>query len=138
MNESSSPFTSLVVFMVCLSAAGGIVAGLHYIAIDLPVQEESLQAPSNAGLFAGSCLSDCVGPCQARYDECMQSPKGRMESNPCGSTLLSCTNNCAATCACSDCRDSCDLEYSGCLLQAGYTPGDCSGIRDTCYASCPC
>ncbi|MFA4876405.1 MAG: hypothetical protein WC586_03255 [Methanoregula sp.] len=34
-----SPLARLVLFMICLSLFGGIVAGVHYYAIDLPQQK---------------------------------------------------------------------------------------------------
>jgi len=33
--------------MVCLSVAGAFVAGVHYVAVDLP-QQQSMTAPKNA------------------------------------------------------------------------------------------
>jgi len=41
-----SPLARLVLFIVCLSIAGSIVAGVHYYAVDLPQQPE-VQAPTN-------------------------------------------------------------------------------------------
>jgi hypothetical protein len=44
-----SSLTRLVIFMVCLSMAGSVLAGVHYFAIDLPDQQKSaLQSPENA------------------------------------------------------------------------------------------
>jgi len=34
--------------MVCVSAAGAFIAGAHYVAVDLP-QQQNLQAPTNDG-----------------------------------------------------------------------------------------
>lgn len=56
-----SPLARLVVFMVCLSVAGGIVAGVHYYTVDLP-QQQSLQAPTNA--------YDCWDVCNIQWDAC--------------------------------------------------------------------
>lgn len=62
MAESTrSPLARLVVFMVCLSIAGSIVAGVHYYAVDLP-QQQSLQAPTNA--------YDCWDVCNIQWDAC--------------------------------------------------------------------
>ena len=33
-----SPLARLVLFMICLSVAGSIIAGVHYFAVDLPQQ----------------------------------------------------------------------------------------------------
>jgi hypothetical protein len=41
-----SPLARLVRFIICLSVAGSIIAGLHYYVVDLP-QQQSLQAPTN-------------------------------------------------------------------------------------------
>jgi hypothetical protein len=41
-----SPLARLVLFMVCLSVAGGAIAAVHYYAIDLP-QQKALPAPEN-------------------------------------------------------------------------------------------
>ena len=43
---AQSPLAQLVLFMVCLSIAGTIVSGIHYLAIDRP-QQENVQAPNN-------------------------------------------------------------------------------------------
>ena len=65
MTESTrSPLARLVLFMVCLSVAGSIVAGVHYYAVDLP-EQQSLQAPTNT--------YDCWDECNIQYDACMSS-----------------------------------------------------------------
>jgi len=48
MSETKSPLARLVLFMICLSIAGAFVAGVHYLAIDLP-QQKSVTPPSNYG-----------------------------------------------------------------------------------------
>jgi hypothetical protein len=40
------PLARLVLFMVCLAVAGSVVAGVHYYALDLPVQTME-QIPKN-------------------------------------------------------------------------------------------
>ncbi|PKL58131.1 MAG: hypothetical protein CVV34_03940 [Methanomicrobiales archaeon HGW-Methanomicrobiales-5] len=40
--SKKSPLTMLVLFMVCLSIAGTVVAGAHYYAVDLPAQEKEM------------------------------------------------------------------------------------------------
>lgn len=66
MQESdSSPLARLVLFMVCLSAAGSIIAGAHYFAIDLPAQK-NVQAPTNSDTCASTCSMqkmDCARNC---------------------------------------------------------------------------
>jgi hypothetical protein len=39
---------------------------------------------------------------------------------------------------CSSCKGTCDGEYATCLERPGYTGGDCAGLRNFCYAACPC
>jgi len=36
-----------MLFMVCLSVFGGVVAGVHYVALDLPAQT-AVHAPANS------------------------------------------------------------------------------------------
>jgi len=54
-----SPLARLVLFIVCLAFAAGIVAGVHYLAIDLPAQEAVLHAPANSEsctiIYTGNC-----------------------------------------------------------------------------------
>jgi archaellum component FlaG (FlaF/FlaG flagellin family) len=45
--STRSPLARLVLFIVCLSIAGSIVAGVHYYAVDLP-QQQNVQAPANS------------------------------------------------------------------------------------------
>lgn len=61
MRETKSPLTRLVLFMIALSVAGSVLAGIHYYAVDLP-QQKSAQAPANtmsAPAF-GACFDDCM------------------------------------------------------------------------------
>ena len=37
----------IVLVMVCLAILGCIIAGVHYLAIDLPVQQAALSVPMN-------------------------------------------------------------------------------------------
>jgi hypothetical protein len=51
-----SPLACLVLFMICLAAAGSIVAGVHYYAIDVPIQEKaSTLQPQNAPVILTKC-----------------------------------------------------------------------------------
>ncbi len=64
MSETRSPLARLVVFMIFLSVAGSVVAGVHYSTVDLP-QQQSLQAPTNA--YDCECYSEytaCLSPCR--------------------------------------------------------------------------
>ena len=46
--EERSPLARLVLCMVCLSIMGSAIAGAHYYAVDLPLQQGTL-APANTG-----------------------------------------------------------------------------------------
>ena len=48
-----SPLARLVLFMVCLSIAGSILAGIHYVAVDQP-QQKALEAYAQC---SGGCVS---------------------------------------------------------------------------------
>jgi len=56
-----SPLTRLVLFLVCLSLVGGLAAGIHYFAIDLPQQKTLPAAPENSAP-AESCPYPRGGP----------------------------------------------------------------------------
>jgi hypothetical protein len=59
MSQSQkSPLARLVLFMICLSIAGGFVAGVHYFAIDLP-QQQKVQAPHNGSWVDIDGLTRC-------------------------------------------------------------------------------
>ena len=54
-----SPLARRVLFIVCLAIAGSFVAGVHYVAVDLPLQKE--QAALHASLNDnGVGTEDCV------------------------------------------------------------------------------
>jgi len=66
-----SPLARLVLFMICLSLAGTLVAGAHYFAVDLPQQRIALLPPSN-GYCENLCDSThlvqfCQAECSAKY-----------------------------------------------------------------------
>jgi hypothetical protein len=53
MQESGkSPLARLVLFIICLSIAGSLLAGSHYILIDRPAQEYAAHPPAN---YSGTC-----------------------------------------------------------------------------------
>ena len=56
-----SPLAGLVIFMIGLSIAASLVAGIHYAAIDLP-QQQTPQAPAN---------EDCFLSCENAYNQCV-------------------------------------------------------------------
>jgi hypothetical protein len=61
LQSEKSPLARLVLFMVCLSVAGSIVAGVHYYTVDLP-QQQNVQAPANEQGICGACC---------RYGQCL-------------------------------------------------------------------
>ena len=83
-----SPLTRLVLFIVCLAIAGSFVAGLHFLAVDLPAQK-NVVAPTNNDNFQcqltrTNCGSDCghnaikiskeegMDAAQKYYDDCRE------------------------------------------------------------------
>jgi hypothetical protein len=87
--SQKSPLNRLVLFMICLSVAGSFVAGVHWYAIDLPLQE-SLQAPSNS--IGGPGGWACIAQCDAQAQECYQ----RYETIECTVQNGACVDNCFA------------------------------------------
>jgi len=69
-----SPLARLVLFMICLSIAGSILAGAHYYAIDLPEQKAlSEQTPANANSNTGEKCNTCRSQCgYLSYNEVYQ------------------------------------------------------------------
>jgi len=58
------PLARLVLFLVCLSITGSIVAGAHYYAIDLPEQKAlSEYPPANANTDTGEKCNTCRARC---------------------------------------------------------------------------
>ncbi|MFA5267689.1 MAG: hypothetical protein WC379_06925 [Methanoregula sp.] len=62
IQSEKTPLARLVLFMVCLAVAASIVAGAHYYAVELPLQE-AISAPQNSGM---SC-QECYDWCSATY-----------------------------------------------------------------------
>ena len=56
-DEKRSPLARLVIFMVCLSIAGSVVAGVHYVAVDLPAQK-AVQVPQNIEITPGYLIGN--------------------------------------------------------------------------------
>jgi hypothetical protein len=65
-HSAQSPLARLVLFMTCLAIAGSIVAGAHYLAVDLPTQEAALYPPANSE----SCTPVYTGYCGSRSTIC--------------------------------------------------------------------
>ncbi|MFA5268077.1 MAG: hypothetical protein WC379_08890 [Methanoregula sp.] len=64
-SSGSSPLARLVLFMVCLSIAGSIAAGVHWFVIDAP-QQNALQPPTNSDGCSDVCRmqsTDCAESC---------------------------------------------------------------------------
>jgi len=49
--SAPSPLARLVLFIVCLSIAGSFVAGVHYVAVDLP-EQQNVKPPANGAIGA--------------------------------------------------------------------------------------
>lgn len=62
MSETRSPLARLVLFMVCLSIAGSIVAGVCYFAVDLPQQkaEAALNGPPSNEILTNNQEADVI------------------------------------------------------------------------------
>jgi hypothetical protein len=63
-----------MLFLICLSVAASIVAGMHYYAIDLPEQEaQALRVPQNTQELLAAC-NICKAGCVGDPDEwgCLQ------------------------------------------------------------------
>jgi hypothetical protein len=59
-SPQQSPLARLVLFMFCLAIFGSLVAGAHYIAVDLPSQEAALYPPANSESCTIIYTRDCV------------------------------------------------------------------------------
>jgi len=65
-SSGRSPLARLVLFIVCLSIAGSIAAGIHWFVIDAPQQNALLQPPTNSDSCSGVChmqATDCAESC---------------------------------------------------------------------------
>lgn len=59
---SRSPLTRLVLFIICMAVAASILAGVLYLAVDLPAQQQTIQPPENkfvAPWWDTSCFDAC-------------------------------------------------------------------------------
>lgn len=87
MPESTrSPLASLVLFMILLAVAGIIVAGIHYYAVDLPLQK-SVQAPENRH-------TPCKNDCDLKWFDCKSAGFGWEHENACAMARLNCYVGC--------------------------------------------
>jgi hypothetical protein len=73
-----SPLARFVLFMICLAALGSILAGAHYLTVDLPEQQNVI-SPENAGWGTTSCTK-CKQDCgssstNTNYFNCLMTCK---------------------------------------------------------------
>lgn len=93
--STRSPLARLVLFVVCLSIAGTIIAGAHYYAVDLP-RQSAVTAPENGLPPVQNC------GCSERH--------------------LFCISNCDTVCSkdnplgCFMCDQTCETNYYLCSL----------------------
>lgn len=57
-----SPLHNLILFLIGLAVFGTVVAGVHYAAIDLPIQQ-AYPAPMNDALNDPGACAKCMGLC---------------------------------------------------------------------------
>ncbi len=57
-SSAQPPLARLVLFLVCLSIAGSLIAGIHYFAIDHPAQA-AVQIPGNNAQDVNDCIRKC-------------------------------------------------------------------------------
>lgn len=78
MSEMKSPLARLVLFMVCLSVAGALIAGVHYLVVDKPLQD-AVKPPSNDySACSENCYKDYLSctrwgarnECDGEYTQC--------------------------------------------------------------------
>ena len=71
-----SPLAMLVIVCAGLALAGTVAGGIHYYAVDLPVQQ-ALSVPENsAGTEIGGCMEECREGHTAACIACGGSPGG--------------------------------------------------------------
>ncbi|MEN6611398.1 MAG: hypothetical protein ABFC24_11190 [Methanoregulaceae archaeon] len=69
---TGTPMSRLILFLVCLSIAGTLAAGVHYAAIDLP-QHSSHQVPAKTGVCdeqCRNCMETCLQEDTAMHTAC--------------------------------------------------------------------
>ena len=98
MSEPTSPLAGLVLFMVGLAIFGSLIAGVHYFAVDLPLQK-SIQAPDNGIIH--------------HYKECIEN---------CGKEEALCINGCKAGRTQDECFAKCYAENDYCEGKCATSP----------------
>lgn len=125
-----SPLARLVLFMVCLSVFGIIVAGALAV-FERPPGAVVPQTPKNT-FVSSTCLNMC------NYNSVLceaDLPADSLDRGQCYRTLTSCTNRCI----CSDCQDTCNNAFTACRSQSKNPENDrCDGLYDLCTAGCSC
>jgi hypothetical protein len=68
------PLARLVLFMICLAALGSILAGAHYLILDIPAQQ-NVPSPENSGWGTTSytqCKQNCgSSSININYGDCI-------------------------------------------------------------------
>jgi hypothetical protein len=77
--QENTQLGRLVLFMVCLAIAASVVAGVHYFAVDQPLQKY-VQAPLNSGrgddpcsVQEQQCIASCNGLIVPEEQACIRS-----------------------------------------------------------------
>jgi hypothetical protein len=78
-HSTKSPLARLVLFMVCLSIAGSVVAGLHYYFVDLPQQKaiEDYTRCSGGCISTNVMISTPYGPRNPTDETCQKNCRDR-------------------------------------------------------------
>ena len=74
LQSEKMPLARLMLFLICLSVAGSVGAGVHYYAVDLPEQDaQAVLTPRNGQELKAAC-NICVSGCLGKPDEfgCLQ------------------------------------------------------------------
>ncbi|MHB8164090.1 MAG: hypothetical protein ACYDDV_07035 [Methanoregula sp.] len=88
-SHERSPLARLVLFIICLSIAGSFIAGIHYLAIDLPAQK-NVQAPEN-----GRGMAPCLESCYDTYCTRVEQTSAKPHWENCDTTLFwACADSC--------------------------------------------
>jgi hypothetical protein len=142
MSQPANPsLARLVLFIICIATAGSLIAFAWYFAVELPDQKQVPPAPLNT-VSNSKCVGDCDGMCYVCTHRCKfcYIPGCSETCGYCFDDRAKCVDECYDEFErpCVTCRDQCTAAYESCGTRPGYTEGDCTGIRDSCLAACPC
>ena len=95
MSQShKSQLARLVLFTVCVSIAGSLMAGTYYFAVDLP-QQKAVHAPQNSGSDNSFCNDECTQEMYICIRNCPADILNRKQcSQECGSKYGECQSEC--------------------------------------------